>query len=53
MLRPLVRDGDVKAVQQSAGDMIDADEIGKIHYSLLSKGMHSRAVEVCINAVIS
>jgi hypothetical protein len=33
--------------------MVDADEIGEIHYSLFSEGMHGGTVQIRVNAVLS
>jgi hypothetical protein len=32
--------------------VVDADEIGKIHYSVFSEGMHGGTVEIRVNTVL-
>ena len=50
---PLLRGGHVETVQQPAGEMVDADQIDEIHYSLFSEGTRGGVVQIRVNAVLS
>jgi hypothetical protein len=44
--------GYVETIQEPAGDVVDAYEIGEIHYSVFSEGVHGRAVQIRVNAML-